>query len=295
MRVTNRTMIDNVRASITAATERLDRVQREIASGRRLNRPSDDPAATAVALRLRTDLETSEQYGRTIAASRSRLSAADAALGSLTGDLQRARELALEGGSGALGAEQLRSLGTEVNQLLLQTVQIGNSNFSGQYLFAGTKTTTVPFSAAGAEPASVTYNGNASAIVQDLGQGVQINVDVRGDTLFGPVAEALIKLRDLLNAGDGAAVSTTGLAALDDALDGTLQVQGTIGARVNRLESLDVRLEDERINLEGIRSSVEDADLADTIIRLNTARTTYEAALGAAARAIQPSLMDYLR
>jgi flagellar hook-associated protein 3 FlgL len=74
-----------------------------------------------------------------------------------------------------------------------------------------------------------------------------------------------------------------------------LQTRGSIGARVNRLDSLTERMGDEMTNLEGIKSQLEDIDVADTIVRLNAAQNVYQAALGAAGKAIQPSLADFLR
>lgn len=295
MRIPDRILTDSIRASLGLNTARLAKVEKEISTGRRINAPSDDPAGAATALRLRTDVSTSEQYARTVDAASSRLSAADTALGSLTDALQRARELAVQAGDGSLGPGQLQALGTEVNQILLHAVQIGNTNFGGQYIFAGTKTTTTPFAAAGAAPPTVTYNGNANPIALDVGQGAQVQVDVPGAATFMPAMSALVQIRDALNAGDAAAVAAAGLPALDSAIDTALETRGTLGARVNRLESLSIRMEDERTNLQSLTSQIEDIDITDTIVRLNSARNVYEASLGAAAKAIQPTLVDFLR
>jgi flagellar hook-associated protein 3 FlgL len=295
MRISDRVLTDNVRTSLNLNTSKLARIEREVSSGRRINVPSDDPAAAASALRHRTDIAMSEQFSRTVQASSSRLSAADTALGSLTDVVQRVRELTVQAGAGSLGNDQMAAIATEINQLLHSAVQIGNTNFGGQFLFAGTKTTTAPFSVAGQVPLAVTYNGNANPISQDVGQGVQVRVDVPGDQSILPVMNALIQIRDALNGGDADTATTTGIAGLDTALDGLLQVRGGIGARVNRLEDLSTRLDDERTNLKSLQSNLEDVDMADTIVRLNIAQNVYQASLGAAAKAIQPTLVDFLR
>lgn len=295
MRIADRVLTDNVRTSLNLNISKLMQIEREIATGRRINVPSDDPAAAATALRHRTDIALSEQFSRTAQASAARLSAADTALSSLTEVVQRARELTVKAGAGSLGTDQLASIATEINQLLHSAVQIGNTNFSGQFIFAGTKTTTVPFTVTGQVPLTVTYNGNANAIYQDVGQGVQVRVDVPGGQSILPVMNALIQIRDALNGGNTDAATTSGLAALDRALDGLLQTRGSIGARVNRLEDLVQRMDDEQTNLKGLQSGLEDVDITDTIVRLNIARNVYEASLGAAAKAIQPTLVDFLR
>jgi flagellar hook-associated protein 3 FlgL len=294
MRIADRALTDSVRANLNANNERLLKVQRELSSGRRINAPSDDPAGAAMSLRHRTDIALSEQYSRTVDSASSRLGAADSALGSLTDVLQRARELTVQAGSAAISPSQLSSIGTEINQILHQAVQIGNTNFGGQYIFAGTKSTTSPFTAAGDTPATVTYNGNANPITLGLGQGAQVQVDVPGDQAILPAMNALIQIRDALNAGDRTAATTAGLPALDAAMDAVSQTRGTVGARVNRLESLGQQIDSDRINLQGLQSQIEDIDVADTIVRLNASMNVYQAALGAAAKAIQPSLAEFL-
>ncbi len=295
MRFPDRILTDSIRANLNMNTQRLVTVEKELSSGRRISAPSDDPSGAATALRLRTDLALSDQFTRTVDSAASRLGAADTALFSLNGVIQRARELTVQAGGGTLGSDQLTAIGGEINQLLQHAVQIGNTNFGGQFIFAGTKTTTAPFSATGDAPPVVTYNGNANSINQDLGQNASVRVDVPGDQTFLPLMNALIGIRDALTSGNQQAVTNVGLPALDSAMNGVLEVQGSIGARVNRLESLGVRMGDERTNLQELKSRIEDIDLTDTIVRLNAARNTYEAALGAAAKAITPSLLDFLR
>lgn len=297
MRISDRILFDGVRANLQHNLEQVARVGEELASGRRLHAPSDDPVATAQALRHRRDLALNQQYLRGVDAARARLSAVDRALGGLTDTLQRARELALQAGSGVLGADQMQAIGVELNQLVQHAIQLGNTSFAGQFLFAGTKTTTPPFAPTGDPntPASVTYMGNAVAIRQDLGQGVQVRVDVPGDQAVQPAIQALIQLRDAVTAGDGVTATGPALSALDGALDTVLQVRGSVGARVNRLDAIGNQLTEEQTSLEGLRSGLEDIDVADTVVRLNAARNVYEAALGAAARAIQPSLLEFLR
>lgn len=295
MRISDRVLTDNVRRNLAMNTDRLMRVERELSSGRRLDTPSDDPAAVARALRLRTDAATNDSLTRTSGLSRTRLNAADGALDSLTQTMQRARELTVQASSGTLDSQQLGAIAAEMNQLLLQSVQVGNTSVAGQYVFAGTKTTTAPFSAAGNAPAAVTYDGNSNPIYQDVGGNARIQVDVPGDGPFLPAMNVLIQIRDALNSGNADSARATGLPALDSALDGVLQVRGTLGARINRLDALDARLGDEKVSIQTQQSDVEDIDLTDTIVRLNSARNVYDAALGAAAKAITPSLVDFLR
>lgn len=295
MRITERLMIDKVRGNLNASGTRLARLQQELASGRRISAASDDPSGAARAMRHRDDIAATLQFTRTAETAGSRLAAADGALGSLTDILQKARELALQGGNDTLGAEQRTAIAAVVNQQIHAAVQAGNARFAGQFIFAGTKTTAPPFTVGGPTPASVAYNGNTAAITLDVGEGANLRVDVPGDQVGLPVMNALIQLRDALTANDSAAISGGALTAIDAALDTVLEARGSVGARVNRLESLTQRLGDERVNLEGMQAQLEDIDFTDTVVKLTSARNVHEAALGAAAKAMQPSLVDFLR
>ncbi|MFN8558715.1 MAG: flagellar hook-associated protein FlgL [Dehalococcoidia bacterium] len=295
MRISDRMLTHSVMANLNGNIDRLLKVERELSSGRRINAPSDDPAGAATAIRLRTEAGATEQHGRTVEAATSRLSAADSALGGITDLLQRARELTVQSGGASIGPDEMRAIATEINQLLHHAIQTGNTNFGGQYLFAGTKTTTPAFTTIGNPPATVTYAGNANPINLDIGRDAPVQVDVPGDQAILPGINALIQIRDALNGGDRTAATQAGLPAIDAALDGLLQVRSGIGARINRLEALGARMQDERLNLETRRSELEDVDIADVTVRLNSTRNVYQAALGAAAQAIQPSLLSFLR
>lgn len=295
MRITDRMLTNTVRANLGANQRRLMEVQDEITSGKKVRRPSDDPSAVASIIRHRADVAANAQDQRTVSSATSRLFAADAALATITEVLHRARELTVQAGSDAMGTSHLQAIGTEINELLKHTVQTGNTRFTGQYIFGGSKTTTPPFEATGAVPASVTYNGNTAPVSYELDGGIQIRVDVPGDETFRPTLDALIQIRNAITSGDGKTAAEVGLPALDTALDQVLLTRGTVGARMNMLEETGGRLESDATNLKGLQSRLEDVDLTDAIVRLNSARTTYEAALGAAAKALMPSLVDYLR
>jgi flagellar hook-associated protein 3 FlgL len=296
MRISDRMLHNTVRANLVANQRRMLEVEDEITSGKKVRRPSDDPSAVASILRHRADVAANAQDQRTVNSANSRLSAADSALATVTEILHRATELTVQAGSDAIGTSHLQSIGAEINELLKQTVQVGNTRFTGQYLFGGSKTTTPPFkAAAGDTPAGVTYEGNSEPVTYELDGGIKIRVDVPGDDALRSTLDALIAIRDKVNAGDGRGASEAGLPALDAALDQVLLVRGSVGARVNMLEETEARLGDQETNLKGLQSRLEDIDLADAMVRFNSARTTYEAALGAAAKVLQPTLVDYLR
>lgn len=295
MRIATSVLTDNVRANLANNVIGLDKLERQISSGKRLTAPSDDPAAAYTALRYHNDIALNDQYARNADNASSFLASTDTALGGLTDALQRARELSVQAGTGSINSADMQAIGQELNQLLLHAVQIGNSKLGGQYVFAGTQTTTAPFTAMGATPTTVTYNGDTNPILHDVAPGVQVQVNTPGSQVFTGALNALIQIRNNLMAGNGQAAAQSGIPALDAALDGVMQARGAVGAEVNSLDAIKRQNADENINLQSQRSSLEDVDIADTIIQLNASRNTYEAALGAAAKVIMPSLAEFLR
>ncbi len=294
MRITDRVMLDRVNANLQANLERLSDLQQQLSGGKRIRRPSDDPADTVTALRYRSQLALNAQYERGLDAARVRLGATDTALGQLGDLLQRAHELAVQGGTVTVGPAEMQDLAAEVGQLLNGAVTLGNTNFAGQYIFAGTKTLTSPFALSGAPPTAYTFVGNSSQTAVDIGAGAPFPTNVDGNAACGPALSVLIKLRNDLAAGDHVAVGSD-VSSLQTALDTTLQVRGDVGARMNRVQALQSEIGQSQAYLQQLDAQTEDLDIADAVVKLTSQQAVYEAALRVAARASQSSLLDFLR
>lgn len=295
LRFPERVLSDTVRFDLNTNLGSLTSVEEQLATGKKINTPSDDPVATASVLRYNNDIALDQQFQRTASDAKSRLDAADTALSSLSDVMQRVRELAVQAGSGALNTTDLAAIGNELNQLVGQAVQIGNTKVGYQYIFAGTKTTTTPFAAVGgAVPTSVSFNGDSNPINVATGQGTQTQVNVDGNATFMPVLNAIIQVRDAVNANNAAGIQGS-LTTIDNAMDGVLQQRGTIGATSNGLDELTSRIDAELTTFQSQRSQLEDTDMADAAVKLNQAQNVYQAALGAAAKVVQQSLADFLR
>jgi flagellar hook-associated protein 3 FlgL len=157
MRISDRMLTDTVRTDLQNGVQNLSVLQHELATGKRINLPSDDPTGTAMAMRYSTELAANTEAQRVGTSAKGRLDAADASLNSLDNVLQRARELAVQAAGGTLSASDQASIASEVNQLANEAIQLGNTNYSGTYIFGGTLTTTPPFAATGGQtPTSVT-------------------------------------------------------------------------------------------------------------------------------------------
>jgi flagellar hook-associated protein 3 FlgL len=122
-----------------------------------------------------------------------------------------------------------------------------------------------------------------------------LTINTPGEATFAPAFTALMNLRDHLNAGDNTAVSNTDIAAVDLALDAILSARAEVGAKMNRVEAAQGRQNLLQVNLEELRSKSEDTDFAEAVSKFSVQETVYKASLEIGGRAIQPSLLDYLR
>ncbi|MNZ87434.1 Flagellar hook-associated protein 3 [compost metagenome] len=200
-------------------------------------------------------------------------------------------------------ADVRQQIAIEMEQLREQMVAIGNSDYSGRYMFNGQKTDVQPYTIANAGYESTdtgVYNLRVSA-------SVSVSVSITGEKIFGtagtlgpppvPGDNVFQLLEDVighLNSNDQTALLGD-MAKIDAAADRISLNAAEIGARTNRFELVQNRILDEQVGLEKLRSETGDVDMASAIIDLQTKQNVLQAALSTGANIMQMSLVDYLR
>jgi flagellar hook-associated protein 3 FlgL len=295
MRITSSMVSDTVVKNLQNNLGALEQLQSQLTSGKRLNRPSDDPPAVETTLNYHATIAAGEQYLRNMDNSTAWLQATDSTLGSATDLLQRARELAVQGANDTLDTNQKGDIAAEVDQLLQQMVQLGNATLKGQRLFAGLKTDANPFTLNAGPPTTVSYGGDSGQMQREIDVGTTLAINMPGNTAFAPAFSALVSLRDNLRAGNSAVVRATDLPGVDAALDTVLTTRATVGAKVNRLEAAQSRQQELQARITELLAKTEDTDYTAAISDFTQQQTVYQASLQTAAKTLQPSLMDYLR
>ncbi len=288
MRVTLTSLTLNFLRNLNADLERLLKLQERLATGKRMHRPSDDPANLPAVLVMRDALNAVQQYGRNLQDTKTLLDAGQRALQDAVQVLHRLRELAVQGANGTLSAPDMQALAREVEALRGELVALGNTQVAGKYIFGGTRTTSAPFLPDG------TYLGNSTRVVREVDRGVAIEATIPGDLAFSQAFSASQALQTALESGDHDAVRAT-LSGLDGALDQLLGALAELGARANRVEVIQARMGDFEVQLRELLSVREDVDIAEVVVRLQTEENVYRAALAVGARLLQPSLVDFLR
>ncbi|MDI3327909.1 MAG: flagellar hook-associated protein FlgL [Alicyclobacillaceae bacterium] len=296
MRVTQGMLTQQFLLDLQNNFRRLSRLQDEVASGKRINRPADDPVGVGFAMRYKAQIAYYGQYKENADMAKGWLDYTDTVMDQAGQVIQRARELAVEGASDTVPPDARRALAAEVDQLLRQMVTIGNSRYNDKYIFNGQDTTTQPYDSAKPE----TVKTNPGKMLYDIGDGVYLDVNVTGTRYFGDptdtdnVFAVLKQLRDALNNNDTAQIEDA-LGKIDSRFQKMLEVRADVGAKSNRVELAQNRLGDMLQNLEGLLSKTEDADMGRVIIDLKAAENVHMASLAVGARVMVPSLVDFLK
>ncbi len=300
MRVTSGMMVDRVLNNLNRQTTKILSLQNQLSTGLRVNAPSDDPIATRLAIDTRTAIQKSEQYLGNISAASPWLAETASAIETASEYLGRVYELTLQGANGTYDQSQLDNIATEINELLEGFVSTANYNSNGRYIFAGTRTMSPAFeitrNAAG-EITAVTYQGTDKTIATAVGDGVTVNINEVGSKVFQgsqDIFQLIIDIRDNLRAGDKDTLQTANLTGIETGRLQLLQSQARVGSVQNRLDRVNSDTEDFIFEYKSMLSDTIDADYADTLISLNAQNNAYQAALNAAARVVQPSLMDFI-
>lgn len=300
LRVTPATLNRSVMDGLQGNLSRLQHTQQQLASGRRINRMSDSPVDGAAAMRLRAEQAANEQLGRNVEDGLNTLGAADRTFTSMSALILRVRQLVVSGLNSTNGPSEREAMATEIDQLKDGLIGLANTQYLGRPIFAGTQD--VP----GAYDATTgAYLGNEEAVQRSASTdgSTRLDVTVTGlatfSTLFrddaGNADGILTRISAALRAPGGPATLNAELANLDAASETMQNARSLVGTRFNRLLSIqsagESRLDAVTANL----AIAENIDLPKTIIDMQIQTTSYQAALGAAAKIIQPSLLDFLR
>ena len=290
MRVTTRSSTTATMRGLDTSLTRVQRLQNQLSSGRHVERPSDDPAATVSSMKLRSQKRADEQYLRNIDDARGRLSLADDAMTALSGQIRRAQELLTNSRDAALSGDSRAAISAELVEIRKAMIDTYNARWIDRPVFGGT----VPGPYA-VDPETGDYQGNDAAIVARVSRDVTMRIDVKGTDAAADVLPGIIERAAQDVANDDMSSVADDQQELADALSLVLRALGDVGARAAQLETTEQSVDSERLDFTSRISANEDVDLPYAIMNLQTAQIAYQASLGAAAKVMQTSLLDFLR
>ncbi len=298
MRLSNATTADNVLSQLQRLSRQQADLQSQVATGQRITRPSDDPAAVARVIAAQMERSTVAQYARNADSALEYSKTSYDGLRQFKKLSDRAGELAVLG-TGSIGPDAMKAYAAEVNQLLEQAASQGNTRFGIDYVFSGNAVTTAPYALtrdANGKIAASAYAGDAGRLTVPLADGASIQPvpDAATNTGLADFMNQLVALRDALQTGDVAGTQATRarLDASENLLVGSLSEHGAIQLRIEVAQAQQTSRLGE---LTRQISNEAEIDLPSVIVRLNQTTQSYEAALSSSASLLKLSLLDYLR
>lgn len=299
IRMTSNMMSSTLLGNLNRNLYNMDNLEQQISSGRKINKPSDDPVGVTYALRYRSQLAGNEQFQRATDTAQSWLDETDSQMGSAGDVMTRLKELMVQSSTGTYSDTDMQAAANEVEQLKKQLVDIGNSKFGGKFIFNGQAYGDMPYPvAAGTDYSQVETDNTAVKYV--IGENIQFQINTTGNEFFGMkgdsdnVFAAMDRVIAAMKSGDQSAI-TAEMSGVESRTNKMLAARSEVGARTNRVELVNSRLLDQEQNTTTLLSKTEDLDVAEALIKATSAQTVYEAALKSSANIMSSSLIDFMR
>ncbi len=300
MRISTSQIFQQSVDAMLAKQRELAKTELQVANGKRILNPSDDPSASVRILDLKETQDRLTQFQRNADAATAKLSQEETALDGIESLLQRVRELAVQGANGTLGTTDRQSIAAEVREHIAGYLQIANTqDANGEYIFAGFKTLTEPFSHDGV--GNFTYSGDNGQRKLQIGETREVAIGDPGEIFEGfaasaggttNIGEVFYNLATTLEAGNP---YPEALTDIDTALEQVFNTRAKVGARMNAIDEQKASNDAFDLAVTEVRSSLEDLDYAEAISRFNQQLTALQASQQAFMKVQDLSLFNFLR
>ena len=308
MRISTAFAFENTVATLQRRQSALVEGQEQMTSGKRVRKPSDDPAAAAQAERALAQVTRSLSLQRALDTSRQAMELTESALGAAGEVLQQVREQVVAAGNGTYSDAERRSIAVMLRGMRDELFSIANrSDGAGRYLFGGQGSDEPPFQDA---PGGVSYNAANGQARAAPGEAAPLTID--GQEAWLQAADpanpgATLSLFDVLDrvvtelgtpgmtkAQVGAAVSA-GLRDIDAGAENLGAWRSRSGESLNRIAGMSERLSQTTLDAQRARSDAEDLDMLQAISDFQNRQSGYDAALKTYSIVQKMSLFDHIR
>ncbi len=300
-RITSTMVAGTTLADINSSLNALQRSESELASGKSIEQPSDNPYGASRAIELQSAIDGMNGYQANAQDGISWTQTASSALQNMNEVGQRVRELLVQASNGVNNPIDRTAIAEEVDQLTQTVKQDANTQYAGQYVFSGTQTATAPYKSGGEDA----YQGNEGQITRSIGPGASVVVNTNISSVLGSgqgagdgkLLDTLRTISEHLKGGtpaDVAALGSTDLQNLEGNLNSLTTLQAGVGAVTDQMQTAVSRVEDLQVQAAKTLSNTQDADLAKVSIAYSNEQAAYNAALRAGASIVQTSLMEFL-
>ncbi|MBM7866666.1 flagellar hook-associated protein FlgL [Heliobacterium gestii] len=297
MRITQAMMTNGFMRSLNSILGDMDKSEYQLTSGKKNRLPQDDPVGSVQTMTYRSAVLQTNKYLDNATEAGTWLDNTDTALNEVTSVIHRVRTLMEEANTDTATAESRQAIAEEVDQLVDHVSQIANTTVGGRYIFGGTNTGNPPAVVGGT--GFYTWNGNDGEIAVEIDAKATVAINSIGKRIFADSStganDGLLNFLKSVSNTLKTGAQANNLGQLDKLADKVLEQQASVGARENRIEFTNNRLQNFKLTMTNTLAQVEDADMAQVITDFKTQESVYRSALSTGARVLQPSLVDFLR
>lgn len=300
------TQLNNTQSKFNQLTE-------QISSGVKINSTTDDPVAARSIIKANKELSALEEYKENIELADVELSQIDSTLGAVNDQLNRAYDLAMQISNGTMGADELIAYQEELDSIIDNVTRLANTQYNDQYLFAGTRTTTPPYSE---DTNGLVYAGNNEKRYAIIGENKTEEINLIGNELFGQATftkdvdgnitidesntsgalGALYQLKaaiqDSANVDDSKVKSAMG--GINDGIDTITAGRTKVGAVGETFDDMLTTYENDSLNLTELRSNLQDTDLPSAISNWYSVYQSLQASYSMMGQTMNVSLLNFI-
>jgi flagellar hook-associated protein 3 FlgL len=286
MRVSSRMLAENIKLNLMQQTKQILQTERRLVTGKKINKPSDDPAGMNRVLEYRKSIDKIEQYDLNIKEAKTRIEYSETIFESISDLIKEAKNIASN-----TSEDRGNTLAENVAIIREEILQHANSKLGDNYIFGGFQTATAPFQSDG------TYNGDTGEKSYLIADNIQVSLTADGSDIFQSAADIFTVLDDLENgllADDSVAIKAQvqPLADIESHLE---DVRSENSAKFKRLDVTQSHWDNFKVSVQDMLSNTEEADVTAEALDMKVQQTSYEIALATSANIIQPNLMQFLR
>jgi flagellar hook-associated protein 3 FlgL len=277
MRV-NPNYIVNLAAALNQTQAVEQQLSQELSSGMRFSSLHEDPIAAGQNVMLLNQIKQDDTFTQSASLVTGRLQVADSALGSVVSQLTTAISLATSANNGTRSASDIQAIAKQLTGIRDEVMTLANTSYQGQYIFAGTQTTTAPFSTSTTtSPAVTSYNGDTNVNSLKMPNGQQIQLNVPGNQIFQGSSDVFAVLNNLIANYSSGTIDLSQAASDTSALTGALnyvsQQRVVIDNSITSLTSASEAVTNEKTQLTVSQTNLVQADIAQVATQISLAET----------------------
>ena len=310
MRITDSSMIRNHMYDTQQSLQRRDALNRQLDSGKQINRVSDDPHKAIKIMNLNNEIKYTEKYNQNIDETVGWMNNTDSSLEEVGNILDEIKTNLLKVGNGTYSDEEIKAIHAEVNEKIKELGESLNTSHGGRHMFSGTEVDEVPVSFE-EKDGVVTLKLNPAINNKDLkaeiSDGITVDYNISAKEIFENDGKNYLDqinnlsklMNDISNGKDVEKNKKELLGTVKDDIDKlfnhSVNTRTTFGVRVNTAEKIKDFNDENILNMKGVLSLEQDVDHINKFIELKSAEMLYNVSIQVGSKLIQPSIMDYLR